>query len=279
MLQSVRLPRDSYSAWVELHIEQGPLLERDGIDIGIVTAIAAPASYRYTVEGLGGHAGALLMPDRRDALCAAAEIVLAVERHARAANAESARQGGSGVDSVATVGMLAVHPGAVNSVPSRVTASLDIRDTDVARRDRSMAGLRDDIADIEQNRGVRITEEIVNADAPATSDPAIVTALEEACRAEGASFSAHGQPRLSRHQLHGEGRSSRHAVHPLPRRRLPPAGRMELARGHRAGHARARPHPRSPVATLTPGCPAKAVRQHWGIRPYASLCLCGDRRS
>jgi N-carbamoyl-L-amino-acid hydrolase len=83
-LPSVRLPRDHYHGWVELHIEQGPLLEREGLPLGIVTAIAAPAGYTFSIEGIGGHAGALLMPDRRDALCAASEIVLSIERNALA---------------------------------------------------------------------------------------------------------------------------------------------------------------------------------------------------
>ena len=63
-LESVRLPENYYHAWIELHIEQGPLLEREGIPLGIVTSIAAPAGYRFTIAGLGGYAGALLMPDR-----------------------------------------------------------------------------------------------------------------------------------------------------------------------------------------------------------------------
>ncbi len=178
-LASVALPKDYYSAWVELHIEQGPLLEREGIDLGIVTGIAAPASYRYTVDGFGGHAGALLMPDRRDALCAAAEMILSVERHARAANAAA-----GGVDAVATVGMVNVHPGAVNSVPSRVTFTLDIRDTDVDRRNSVMAAYHADIVAIERARQVRVTEELINADAPARSDKRIVEALEKICDTE-----------------------------------------------------------------------------------------------
>ena len=182
-LSSVRLPNGYYSAWVELHIEQGPLLERDGIDLGIVTNIAAPASYRYTVEGFGGHAGALLMPDRRDALCAAAEIILAVERLAREANANA-----GGVDTVATVGTVSVHPGAVNSVPSRVMFMLDIRDTDVARRSAVMDKLHAEIARVEGERGVKISEETINADEPSHSAPFVVEALERACQAEGASF-------------------------------------------------------------------------------------------
>ncbi len=187
-LASVKLPANYYDAWVELHIEQGPLLERDGIQLGIVTNIAAPASYRYTVEGFGGHAGALLMPDRRDALCAAAEIILSVERHALAANARAKAEEQSGVDTVATVGMVSVHPGAVNSVPSRVQITLDIRDTDVSRRNSVMDALHADIREIQQRRGVRVTEELINADQPAHSDPRIVAALEDACGEEGASF-------------------------------------------------------------------------------------------
>lgn len=180
-LSSVKVVRDTYSAWVELHIEQGPLLERDGVDVGVVTNIAAPASYRYTLEGVGGHAGALLMRDRRDALCAAAEVILAVERRALAANRTS-----GGLDTVATIGTVAVHPGAVNSVPSRVTLMLDVRDTDVARRDGVLRALRKDIDEISSRRDVRITEECINADEPAHSEAGIVETIEAVCKAESA---------------------------------------------------------------------------------------------
>lgn len=187
-LSAVKLAPNYYAAWVELHIEQGPLLERDNIQLGLVTNIAAPASYRYTVDGFGGHAGALLMPDRRDALCAAAEIILSVERHALAANAHAKSEGHSGVDTVATVGMVAVHPGAINSVPSRVQLTLDIRDTDVARRNAVMDALHADIENIQRRRNVRIHEELINADIPALSDPHILATLESVCKAEGASY-------------------------------------------------------------------------------------------
>lgn len=179
-LNTVRVQRGAYAGWVELHIEQGPLLERDGQQIGVVTAIAGPASYRITVEGVGGHAGALLMPDRRDALCAAAELVVAVERAAKAANAAS-----GGIDTVATVGKLEIFPGAVNAVPSRVTIQLDVRDTDAARREHVMEAIRSEVRSVERKRGVRITEQCVNADAPATCDPEIVKLLEEVCERYG----------------------------------------------------------------------------------------------
>jgi N-carbamoyl-L-amino-acid hydrolase len=174
-LASTVLPPNHYHAWIELHIEQGPHLEREGIPLGIVTSIAAPASYRFTITGLGGHAGALLMPDRRDALCAAAEIILSIERHALATNA---------IDTVATVGTCDVHPGAVNSVPSRVTLQLDIRDTDPTRRESVMQAVRRDIEDLRNRRQVTITEDLINADVPAQSSPHIVDILEQICTAE-----------------------------------------------------------------------------------------------
>jgi N-carbamoyl-L-amino-acid hydrolase len=164
---------------VELHIEQGPLLERGGIPLGIVTSIAAPAGYRFTIEGFGGHAGALLMPDRRDALCAAAELILSIEKHALATGA---------IDTVATVGTCDVHPGAVNSVPSRVTLQVDIRDTDPGRREGVMQAVRLDCKALEQRRGVKIVEEFVNADAPTQSSPHIVETIAKVCNDDGIKY-------------------------------------------------------------------------------------------
>jgi len=175
-LEGVRLGAGHYHAWVELHIEQGPLLEREGLPIGIVTGIAAPAGYRFTIEGFGGHAGALLMPDRRDALCAAAELILSIERHALATGA---------IDTVATVGTCDVHPGAVNSVPSRVNLQLDIRDTDPARRESVMQAVRGDIAELQARRKVKISESLVNADEPAMCSPHIVEVVDQVCREHG----------------------------------------------------------------------------------------------
>ncbi|HEX3967090.1 MAG TPA: M20 family metallo-hydrolase [Edaphobacter sp.] len=178
-LSSVGLPSGRYHAWIELHIEQGPLLERENIPIGIVTDIAAPAGYRFTITGLGGHAGALLMPDRKDALCAAAELILSIEKHALATGA---------IDTVATVGTCDVHPGAVNSVPSRVILQLDIRDTDASRREAVMRAVRADCEDLRQRRKIIIAEELVNADPPAQSSSQIVQLLEEICAQQGIAY-------------------------------------------------------------------------------------------
>jgi ureidoglycolate amidohydrolase len=171
-LEEVKLAAGYYKAFVELHIEQGPLLEQKKVPLGIVTDIAAPASLRITIEGAGGHAGGVLMPDRRDALCAAAELVLEIETLARKSGA---------LDTVATVGICEVFPGAVNSIPSRVHLSVDIRDTALRRRDAVMRGIDAARQSIAAKRQVSIREELVNADAPAHCAPAIAETLSAAC--------------------------------------------------------------------------------------------------
>jgi len=102
--------------YVELHIEQGPVLEAENLAVGIVTAINGASRFAVVVTGNAGHAGTVPMPMRRDALAAASEMVLAVEAVGR-----------STPDLVATVGALAVHPGAPNSVPGVVKFSIDVR--------------------------------------------------------------------------------------------------------------------------------------------------------
>jgi ureidoglycolate amidohydrolase len=169
----VKLPAGYYKAFVELHIEQGPELERQQIPLGVVTNIAAPASMRIAMEGSGGHAGGVLMPARRDALCAAAELVLAIENAARNSGA---------VDTVATVGICEVFPGAINSIPSRVRLSADIRDTDLQRRDAVIKTMEDACNRISAERKVAVQIEPLNADSPAQCSPPVVEALSSACR-------------------------------------------------------------------------------------------------
>jgi ureidoglycolate amidohydrolase len=178
-LEQVKLPPGYYKAFVELHIEQGPLLERQQIPLGIVTKIAAPASLRILIEGSGGHAGGVLMPDRHDALCAAAELILAIENSARTSGA---------TDTVATVGICDVFPGAVNSIPSRVRLTVDIRDTDLQRRDLVMRVIEDTCRSISATRQVSVSSEVVNADAPADCAPTIIEALSQSCRKHELNF-------------------------------------------------------------------------------------------
>ena len=173
---ALRLAENHYHAFVELHIEQGPILEREQVDIGAVTHIAAPAAYRVEITGQGGHAGGVLMPDRRDALCGAAEFVLALE--------QAAKESGS-PDTVATTGVLRTFPGAINSVPARVEMEIDLRDirldTRSATWERATAALKETAA----RRKLETAISTINQDPPATCDPALVDAVETAAQGRG----------------------------------------------------------------------------------------------
>jgi ureidoglycolate amidohydrolase len=171
-LRPAKLPPNYYRAFVELHIEQGPILEREGVPLGIVERIAAPASLMITIEGSGGHAGGVLMPDRKDALCAAAELILALEQAARSSGA---------VDTVATVGICDVFPGAINSIPACVRLSADVRDTNLSRRDEVLRTLGQACQATSKKRQIVVHCKLLNADAPAESSPEVVTALRQAC--------------------------------------------------------------------------------------------------
>lgn len=175
-LSNVRLAPGHYAAFVELHIEQGPQLDASGIDIGIVEKIAAPAAFRLILTGTGGHAGAVLMPERHDAFLAAAEIALAVEKAAL----ESAS-----IDTVGTVGKVEVRPGAINSIPNHTLIEIDFRDTDLAARDAALAGIRRTAEAVCQRRGVGLEWQQINADPPATCDPELVALIERASTAFG----------------------------------------------------------------------------------------------
>lgn len=174
----VRLEPNHYHAFVELHIEQGPRLEALGRAIGVVSAVAAPATLHFTLTGSGGHAGAVLMPERRDALVAGAELAQAVESAALETGA---------ADSVATVGIFDVHPRAVNSIPDRVFLSADVRDTDLSRRDAMVRRIGEAARDIASRRGVELDIRLLNADPPATCAPEIVEAALGAAKSEGLS--------------------------------------------------------------------------------------------
>uniref|UniRef100_A0A6M2ETC2 Ureidoglycolate hydrolase n=1 Tax=Populus davidiana TaxID=266767 RepID=A0A6M2ETC2_9ROSI len=173
-ISSVFLKEGSYSAFVELHIEQGPILEAEGLSIGIVTAIAAPASLKVDFEGNGGHAGAVLMPNRNDAGLAAAELALAVEKHVL---------GSGSIDTVGTVGILELHPGAINSIPSKSHVEIDTRDIDEKRRNDVIEKIHQTATTIASKRGVRLSEfKIVNQDPPALSDKSVIEAMEAASK-------------------------------------------------------------------------------------------------
>jgi ureidoglycolate amidohydrolase len=180
-LESVKLEPGHYSAFIELHIEQGPLLEQENISIGLVTAIAAPASFFVHLEGEGGHAGARLMAGRRDALLVGAEIALEVEHAALVAN-WTEDPAYRTVDAVGTTGIFEVHPGAINSIPSRVKLGIDMRDIDGTRRNQSVKRVLEAIKEISARRNVDARIEMLNADPPASSSQTVLEAARAACR-------------------------------------------------------------------------------------------------
>jgi hydantoinase/carbamoylase family amidase len=156
---------------VELHIEQGAVLEAEGLPIGVVEHIAAPHDFRVTLTGEARHAGSTPMAMRRDALTAAAEIVLAVERLAK-----ESRSG----TTVGTVGILNLMPGAVNVIPGTVTMDIDVRDSDLEARTEVTDALLETLTEVTQRRGLELSVETTTSDVPAACDLRIVTAVREA---------------------------------------------------------------------------------------------------
>jgi len=171
-INSARIGGGKFAGFVELHIEQGPVLEREKISIGIVEKIAAPSSLRLRLTGVGGHAGAVLMPDRRDALLAGAEIALAVEK--------AALTSGS-ADTVATTGVFRIEPGAVNSVPCAAHLEIDLRDTNLVSRDAALSRIETAAEETCIRRGITLQLERVNADAPAICDAKLVEMAGQIC--------------------------------------------------------------------------------------------------
>ena len=137
--------RQDLAGYLEVHIEQGPVLLQEGLPLGVVTAIAGNCRFWLTVSGQAGHAGTVPMGLRHDAVAAAAEIVLAVER--RCSNVATL---------VGTVGRIEVPGGATNVIAGRCELSLDIRAGDDATRDAAVADVRAEIDAIAQRRGVTV---------------------------------------------------------------------------------------------------------------------------
>lgn len=155
--------------YCEVHIEQGPLLERQGLPVGVVSAITGINRVAVRLSGFAGHAGTVPMGLRRDALCAAAELVLACESHARAT---------PGL--VATVGQIAARPGASNVIPGAVALSLDIRHQDDAALARAVADLHEQALRICAARAVALDWQAGKPHPAVPMDPQLQSALAQA---------------------------------------------------------------------------------------------------
>ena len=160
--------------YVEVHIEQGPVLEAAGVPVGVVSGIAGQNRFTFRFEGKAGHAGTIPMPLRHDALTGAAEFIALVENRAR---------GETGL--VATVGCLDVRPGASNVVPGAVSGSLDVRSPDDAQRQRACADLRAAAEAMASRRGLALNWKPVQEHAATPCDPRLRARLAEAVTAAG----------------------------------------------------------------------------------------------
>ena len=164
-------------AYLELHIEQGPLLEEGGYSVGVVEGIVAISWSRVTIRGTQDHAGPTPMRTRHDALVAAADVVAGVRRLARDI---------VGGDMVATVGQLSVAPNIVNAIPGTVTLSVDLRDPSDAALDRALPMLERVVRQACEREGVRWELEHYWRVPFTPFDPLVVDTIERAARAAGA---------------------------------------------------------------------------------------------
>jgi allantoate deiminase len=162
------------AAYLELHIEQGPVLERAGLAVGCVTAIQGQTRLNVTLEGMAGHAGTVPMRGRQDALAAAAACLLAIE--ARAA----ADDGAEG-----TVGRLQAWPGAVNVIPGRCAFTVDLRAPDDGQRERLVADVRESIEQIARERRIAAQIAVTHELPAAPCAPPLQHLVAGAIAAEG----------------------------------------------------------------------------------------------
>jgi N-carbamoyl-L-amino-acid hydrolase len=174
-LAEARLKPGSVAAYLELHIEQGGVLDESKIQIGVVEGIVGIHWWTCTATGFANHAGTTPMDRRQDAFAAAARAALAVREEVRA---EAGRQ-------VGTVGYVKVEPGARNIIPGRVEFPVELRDLDAARVERIWARVEKRFAQIAREENVRIECAPLQADKPALTDPAVRAAIRDAAREAG----------------------------------------------------------------------------------------------
>lgn len=155
--------------FVEVHIEQGPVLESRNLPVGIVTAISGASRLRVSVNGMAGHAGTVPMTLRQDTLAGAAEMIIAIERRA------TAEQG-----LVATVGCIEAEPGAINVIPGHTNFTIDVRAPEDGVRQTAIEDIKADLAEIAGRRRLEIEFEPLHIGSAVTCDPALMDSLEAA---------------------------------------------------------------------------------------------------
>lgn len=178
-MKTAERAKSEYKVFLELHIEQGPVLEVEQKDIGIVTGIAAPTRYIVEIEGVAAHSGSTPMYYRKDAFLGAAEIAICLEQVAR-------RESESGT--VATIGICDINQGAMNVIPGNVNLNIDIRSISELSKQKVIDELFVKIKQIKRDRGLFIqTKELCN-ESPVKMDEQVIASLKRTCKAHHFSY-------------------------------------------------------------------------------------------
>lgn len=165
-------PAPEFGAYLELHVEQGREMERQKVRVGVVERIAAPTRLRIKLEGEAAHSGATPLYRRKDALVAAAEVILAVERIA-----ETEASHGT----VGTTTMFALTPAAINVVPGSATLGVDLRSADGPSKDRCHAKLEQFLHRLGAMREIQVECQVLGREEPVSLDPLATLAVAQAC--------------------------------------------------------------------------------------------------
>jgi hydantoinase/carbamoylase family amidase len=171
--------KEEFKVFLEMHIEQGPVLEREGLQIGVATGIAAPTRYEVKIQGHASHSGTTPMNYRKDAFLGAAEMALELEK---AAIMEA------DYGTVATVGVCEVKPGAMNVVPDFVEMKIDIRGTSRESKNRVIEKLYTTTKKVKEKRNLQIVLEELSNESPVKLDQEVVRSIIESCIHNGYSY-------------------------------------------------------------------------------------------
>jgi beta-ureidopropionase / N-carbamoyl-L-amino-acid hydrolase len=181
-LRQLQRSSKSLKAYLELHIEQGPILEAKGKRIGLVTSIAAPSRFRIIFKGRADHSGTTPMEMRKDALVASAQLIEYVETICRKYSSMARGR------VVGTVGALKIEPGVINAVPGRAELAVDIRSTSAQSKDRVARRVKDQARAIARRRGISIEIRTIREEDPVPLDQRLLRITRKICDGHGIDY-------------------------------------------------------------------------------------------
>lgn len=174
--QEAVLNPDDYTGFIELHIEQGKVLENKQYQLGIVDSIAAPVRFKIRLQGVADHSGATPMDMRQDALVSGAKIILAVQQ---------AGLSEKDCGTVATVGIIEVQPASINVIPGEAVLWVDVRGIDRASIKRAVSSIKEAVLNTSKEDGITAEIIMLTADEPVSLDKNLGVKLEQICRSKG----------------------------------------------------------------------------------------------